>query len=340
MKLSKSKLALAKVINENGGWVDDSANWAVQPKHENGNIMFSTGENKPYRGHSCDWFTFDGSGSWLDCSVHYNKVLPNWHQCVLRREEYYQAYPEVTEQDVVDLAKSIDMIDACDNPKADADGWIEWKGGECPVERGTLVDVKYSGGEESFGVSALTEGWHDDHVRGSNGKRTAANWVDTLPVSGIIAYRLHKPEVKPEFCESVTRSITEPEVKPTIEQLAQDYRDAKDYADRKQQEADDAKAAADAALGELERAGEALGLLIAIAKQDREPELVITDWRDLRVNDVIFVGEYDEHESGDYVVIELEDRDYVGSYAVKAAGIDGNGRWIDTAMEWRFIRRP
>lgn len=107
-----------------------------------------------------------------------------------------------------------------------------------------------------------------------------------------------------------------------------------------QKEADEAKAAADAALGELERAGDALGLLIGIANPDPEPELVITDWRDLLVNDVIFVGEYDGHESGEYVAIELEDRDYGGGYAVKAAGIDGNGMWIDTAREWRFIRRP
>ena len=80
--------------------------------------------------------------------------------------------------------------------------------------------------------------------------------------------------------------------------------------------------------------------MIGIANPDRGPELVITDWRDLRVNDVIFVGEYDDCESGEYVVIELEGIDYGCDYAVKAAGMDGNGRWIDTTKEWRFIRRP
>ena len=68
--------------------------------------------------------------------------------------------------------------------------------------------------------------------------------------------------------------------------------------------------------------------------------MVITDWRDLQVNDVIFVGEYDGYESGEYVVVWLEDSDYDGDYAVIVVGIDGIERCMDTAMEWRFIRRP
>ena len=67
---------------------------------------------------------------------------------------------------------------------------------------------------------------------------------------------------------------------------------------------------------------------------------MITDWRDLRVGDVIFVDEYYGHESGEYVVVSLEDDDYDGDYAVMATGIDGCDRWIDTTVEWRFIRRP
>lgn len=218
------------------------------------------------------------------------------------REEYYQAYQ-----------------------KADDDGWIEWSGGECPVSEFEAVQVKYKidDGSGMCGTDAGELHWlHED--------------VDC----DIVAYRLHKPDVKPEFCESVMHSTQEPEEKPTIERLAQDYRNKLDYANRKQQEADDAKVASDAALGELERAGEALGLLIGIAKPDREPELVITDWRDLQVNDVIFVGEYDGYESGEYVVVWLEDSDYDGDYAVMVEGIDGTERCIDTAMEWRFIRRP
>ena len=75
---------------------------------------------------------------------------------------------------------------------------------------------------------------------------------------------------KPEFCESVMRSIPEPIAKPTIEQLAADYRNAKDYAERKQREADAAKNGADARLKALEIAAEDLGFKIEpiTTKQD------------------------------------------------------------------------
>ena len=70
-------------------------------------------------------------------------------------------------------------------------------------------------------------------------------------------------DAKPEFCESVMGSIPEPIAKPTIEQLAADYRNRKDYAERKQQEADAAKADVEAKLTELVAAGKAIGLLVS-----------------------------------------------------------------------------
>ena len=86
------------------------------------------------------------------------------------------------------------------------------------------------------------------------------------------------------------RSIPEPDEQvwtnpPSIEQLAADYRNAKDYAERKREEADDARADAEAKLAELVAAGEALGLVVSVA--GAEPELVINDWRDLQVGDVV-----------------------------------------------------
>jgi len=315
MKLSKSKLALAKVINENGEWPQDSE-WAVQ-NGDHGRIRFSI--NKPVRHDSKSWMAKGG----FNFKIEVCKQLKNWHQCVLNREECYQSYPNV-----------------------DADGWIDHNGKSNPVGEKDVVDVLFGNGRTSMSMCAGGWNWSWD------GKSSASGFL-------IEKYRLHNPEVKPEFCESVTRSIPGSEsidelcakvteenkhqhvdAKPTIEQLAQDYRNKLDFANSKQREADDAKAAADAALGELERAGEALGLLIGIAKPDREPELVITDWRDLQVNDVIFVGECDGYESGEYVVVWLEDSDYDGDFAVIVVGIDGIERCMDTAMEWRFIRRP
>lgn len=43
--------------------------------------------------------------------------------------------------------------------KAVADGWIEWAGGECPVDGEALVDVRFVGGEECSGERACAWDW-------------------------------------------------------------------------------------------------------------------------------------------------------------------------------------
>lgn len=65
-------------------------------------------------------------------------------------------------------------------------GWIEWGGGACPVEEGTLVDVKYRDGDDfpdALGVPALS-----DCGTGS------AFWELDGYNNDIIAYRLHQPQ--------------------------------------------------------------------------------------------------------------------------------------------------
>lgn len=59
------------------------------------------------------------------------------------------------------------------------EGWIEWGGGECPVEKGTLIDVKHRDGEVYQNKPAIG----DYNVC----------WSHTGFHGDIIAYRLHKP---------------------------------------------------------------------------------------------------------------------------------------------------
>ena len=141
-----------------------------------------------------------------------------------------------------------------------------------------------------------------------------------------------------------TPSAPEPvaDAKPTIEQLAADYRKAKDYAERKQQEADAAKTDAEVRLAELVAAGKTLGLVLSVADAvsvEPEPELIITDWRDLLVGDLIWYGGDDELSYGEYHVMEIEHPDYEGYRTVLVNGGNG-GHWIDTCVGWGFIRRP
>jgi hypothetical protein len=131
--------------------------------------------------------------------------------------------------------------------------------------------------------------------------------------------------------------------KPTIEQLAADYRNAKDYADRKQQEADAAKADAEAKLAKLVAAGKALGLALSVADAP-EPELVITDWRDLRVGDRIWVGDSGRSRNcpeGEYEIAAIDRRDSDQPVGLAWPGELSGVTWPQIHKRgWRFIRRP
>ena len=263
MKISKSKQELARIISENGGW-RDGAESAAQSSSDNAVSFYLDTASR-----FCDrWY----GKHMIDGDIEQDGLISNWHQTVLSRTEYLHLYPA-----------------------PDADGWIEWKGGECPVKRCTLVDVKYANGITNIGVSALTDKTHADHTFGTAGSLLATNWSSGLPMSGIIAYRLHKPEQSTlesrlvdavDIVKSAVPTLMRDDMKftgdevmgerkPTIEQLAADYRSAKDYAERKQQEADAARADADENLRVLEIAGEALGLLVTPITTKQEHEMVI-----------------------------------------------------------------
>lgn len=216
MKTSNSKKQLARIINENGGW-RDGYDFSAQDGDDYA-VWFYDGRPVPSSGR---W--------WKACSRAHRGIegvgkLPNWHETILSRDEYFHLYP---------------VAEAAPDPVGEA--------------------------------------------------------------------------------------------KPTIEQLATDYRDLKDYADRKQQEADAAKIEAEAKLAELVAAGKWFGLVLGVTAPG--PELVITDWRDLQAGDVISVsGEWWEPDS-EYTVDEND-----GS---RVDPIRVGGYWAFIGeCSFKFIRRP
>lgn len=64
--------------------------------------------------------------------------------------------------------------------------WIEWNGGECPVERGTLIDAKFRNGEETYHAKAGFR--YDDG--GSNENYCTTDWDHLGTDEDIVAYRL------------------------------------------------------------------------------------------------------------------------------------------------------
>ena len=59
-----------------------------------------------------------------------------------------------------------------------SEGWIEWGGGECPVESSALVDLKFRNGVVEIGHNA-----------------SAYYWENANLTYDIIAYRPHKPDI-------------------------------------------------------------------------------------------------------------------------------------------------
>lgn len=67
--------------------------------------------------------------------------------------------------------------------QAAGDGWIANHGGECPLPWGTLIDIRFRGGDEHLGVKAMKGLAGDDY------------WQNDDSPADIIAYRLHTPDV-------------------------------------------------------------------------------------------------------------------------------------------------
>lgn len=118
MKISKSKVELAAKIKSSGLEWPQFGKWATQDK--DGEIFISGGDFTPVRMSSEANWEFDAPYK----SAGEVEVGLNWFQCILSRAEYFHLYPA-----------------------PDADGWIEWKGGECPVGEYDLIDVKFSDGD-------------------------------------------------------------------------------------------------------------------------------------------------------------------------------------------------
>lgn len=164
-----------------------------------------------------------------------------------------------------------------------------------------------------------------------------SNWRQTI-LSRDEYFHLYPAPVKVVVKNKTTGHLTVAD-KQTIEQLAADYHNHKEYADRKQREADAAKADAEAKLAELVAAGKALGLVLSVAGAEPEPGVVITDWRDLREGDEIrctegtwascFIGRIG-------VVVEVEAPSYQGRIPLRVE-VDGESDWGDN---FDFIRRP
>lgn len=93
-----------------------------------------------------------------------------------------------TRQAVINVlqAEIVELRSALAEQSIDADGWISWAVREdCPVTRGTLVDVRYRNGKEKFSIPAL------EYTAGNDA--SIGYWEDEGTQLDIVAYRLSAP---------------------------------------------------------------------------------------------------------------------------------------------------
>lgn len=92
-KLKPAKQALADAIHQNGGW----------PNHCDCNFATSNDRHlacffteRPVKGRFTEW------SGWVRVAVlsRTAKPLPNWHQTIISRDEYFTAYPEQVKVEV------------------------------------------------------------------------------------------------------------------------------------------------------------------------------------------------------------------------------------------------
>lgn len=74
-------------------------------------------------------------------------------------------------------------------PLVDDDGYTYWEGGECPVPKGTLVDVKYRDGHVELAIPALV-----DNCVNMRQKYKAFSWAYTNSEATIVAYKLSEKQ--------------------------------------------------------------------------------------------------------------------------------------------------
>lgn len=83
------------------------------------------------------------------------------------------------------------------------DGWIQWAGGDCPVDSDVIVEVKCR--------------WHNQHQY-NNDRAGVFYWAHTGSNADIIAYRLQQPTKSEQACDDAAEADDEADLNECIGQ--------------------------------------------------------------------------------------------------------------------------
>lgn len=113
---------------------------------------------------------YSSDGNYAGCILEQAIMCRNWNKTIAHRDEFMKRWNER-------------------NQSVDSEGWIQWNGGKMPVEKGTLIDVKYRRGIVNLHVKA-----GEYPSGGSIPNRCAIDFKHDDNLGDIIAYRLHAPQ--------------------------------------------------------------------------------------------------------------------------------------------------
>lgn len=136
--------------------------------------------------------------------------------------------------------------------------WIEWNGGRCPVEAGTLTDVRYrDGGEKRVRALWATTEWRAGEAR---------FWTNDGHHSDIIAYRLPRSPTMDEEKETEMERLTSKKALELVlriealnRQIAEVYAEARKYEGQNNDSV--IRDAVEARADQRERGDDAAGLI-------------------------------------------------------------------------------
>lgn len=142
---------LVKELPRRGGW-PEGAEIAVQDADSQ--ICFSSHSDVYASEGKTDWYGGDwGDGDWSNPFI--DTIADDRHECIVNRAQYEAA-----------LAAS--------------EGWIEWHGGDLPVDSDAIVEVKCR---------------RHNHHQYNNDRAGYFYWAHTGSNADIIAYRLQQPGI-------------------------------------------------------------------------------------------------------------------------------------------------
>lgn len=168
--MTKKKRELIEILLDNVKPEDwpEKAVYAAQDKYTSNwgkrVLMFYTDHEVPHVEDNKDHFCGEKIGK----TITLNELCKHWNKTIVHRDEFMKRWNER-------------------NQSVDTEGWIQWNGGEMPVEKGTLVDVKYRNGEVNLHVSAGFPPVYNGSMPG----KYACGWHSSESKYSIVAYRLH-----------------------------------------------------------------------------------------------------------------------------------------------------